>query len=453
MQPPVDGHPNRHLIFLVIAVGTFMSTLDASAVNVALPTLSEELTAGFGSVEWVVLSYLLALASLQLNMGRAADLFGRGRTYALGMLIFGVASAACAAAPTVGWLVAARVVQGIGGAIMNAVGPAVLIDIYPAAQRGRVLGFTGLAVSAGLAAGPAIGGFILSALSWHWIFLVNVPIALVGTVIALRTIPGTKRTGQKLDIPGATLLATAVAALLLTLSRGSHWGFASLESVGCFALAIVLFVAFLRVEAHSSAPVVHLGLFRNRLFTGSALAGFLIFITVGTVNLVMPFYLSDERGLAPREIGLVLTALPVALAAFSPLSGWLADRTGAARAIATVGAAFATAALVLLALVAERATPLGIACCLGILGVAIGIFQSPNNSALMGAVPKERLGTAGGLLATVRVTGLLLGNQLGATAFQIVGTPDGGLRLAAMMGAVAGIGAAIASLARGPMRG
>lgn len=438
------GHPGRHLIFAIIALGTFMATLDASAVNVALPTLAEELESGFGSVEWVVLSYLLALAALQLNMGRVGDLYGRGRTYSMGMLIFGLSSAACAASTTVGWLVAARVAQGVGGAIMNAVGPAILIDVFPLSQRGRVLGISGLAVSAGLAAGPAIGGFILSALSWHWIFLVNVPIAVAGCVVAWRTVPdGDIRGGQRLDIPGAALLTVTMIGLLLAVSHGSLW-------LG--ALSAVLFGAFVLVESRTPAPVVDLQLFRNRLFTGSALAGLLIFVTVGAVNLVMPFFLSEARGLEPREMGLVLTALPVALAVSSPLAGWLADRTGAARAIATTGALFACGGLILLIFTARTASPAGVALCLGILGIAVGTFQSPNNILLMGAVPRERLGTAGGLLATVRVTGMLLGNQVGATAFQLATSPGDGLRAASIVGAMAAVCAAAASLARGRSR-
>lgn len=435
------AHPGRHLIFAIIALGTFMSTLDASAVNVALPTLSEDLASGFGSVEWVVLAYLLALAALQLNMGRVADLYGRGHVYALGMLIFGLSSAGCAASTTVGWLVAARVAQGVGGAIMNAVGPAILIDVFPPSQRGRVLGVAGLAVSAGLAAGPAIGGFILSALSWHWIFLVNVPIALAGTVIAWRRVPHGEVGGtHRLDVPGAALLTGAMIALLLAVSHGSLW-------LG--ALSLIGWVLFVRVESRTPAPVVDLGLFRNRLFSGSALAGLLVFITVGTVNLVMPFFLSEARGLHPNEMGAVLTALPVALALASPVSGWLADRTGGARAIATTGALVACAGLLLLTLTARTASPWGIALCLGILGIAIGTFQSPNNALLMGAVPRERLGTAGGLLATVRVLGMLVGNQVGATAFQLAGSPGEGLRAAAIFGSVAAALAAVASLARG----
>lgn len=442
------GTPSRHLTFATVALGTFMSTLDASVVNVALPTLARELNAGLGRVEWVVLSYLLALATLLLNVGRVADLVGRGRLYAGGLLIFGLSSAACAASTTVGLLVAARVVQGVGGAIMNAVGPAILTEAYPPEQRGRVLGVAGLAVSAGLAAGPSIGGFLLAALSWHWIFLINVPIGLFGALVALKTVPAQRsETRQRMDIPGSLLLGGALGAMLLALAHATK--VEPVRIVGLAAVALVLGGIFLRRELRSETPVVDLHLFRNRTFTGSAVAGFLIFVTVGAVNLVMPFYLTEAQGLPPRELGLVLTALPLVLAVVSPLSGWLTDRLGSTRGIAAAGGLFASCALLIIAGVAGTASPGGIAACLGGLGLAVGTFQSPNNTALMGAVPRERLGTAGGLLATVRVTGMLVGNQVGATAFSAAGGAVQGLRVAAIFGAVAGLGAIVASLARG----
>ena len=452
-----EAHPLRHLAFAAVAVGAFMSTLDASVVNVALPTLAAEFDAGLGLVEWVVLSYLLVLASLLLNMGRAADLLGRGRIYALGLVIFALASAACAAAQTIPFLIGARVIQGIGGAAMNATGTAILTEVFPASQRGRVLGWIGLAVSAGLASGPAIGGVVLEALSWRWIFLPNVPLAGLAAMAVVRAVPPDRRTGrERFDVPGSLLLAACLGCLSLGLSLGGHAGFASPLVLGLGAGTLALGALFVRVELREPAPVIDFALFRNRVFSGSAAAGFLVFVTVGAVNLVMPFYLTDALGLDTGEMGLVLTALPLALAVAAPWSGALADRPGTLRALATAGAIFSTCALLVLSLVAESAGPLGIAACLAGIGFAVGTFQSPNNSALMGSVPRERLGTAGGLLASVRITGLLVGNAIGAAVFAAAGAAghDGaaaaqGLHLAALAGGTAGVLAAIASLARG----
>lgn len=433
-----------------------MSTLDASAVNIALPTMAREFQTDLGRVEWVVLAYLLALSALLLNAGRLADVLGQRRVYAFGLLVFGVSSGACALSNSVLPLTLARVVQGVGGALMNAAGPAILTAVFPASQRGRVLGTAGLAVSAGLAAGPAVGGFVIDALSWHWIFLPNVPISFVAAFVAWRSVPALPLATERFDVPGSLLLALFLSALMLLLSQGHAWGFASAPSAIALLVAIGGFVAFVAVEKRSDHPVVSFALFRDRTFSGSAAAGFLIFTTLGAVNLVMPFYLHFALGLETGQMGVVLTSLPVMLAVVSPASGWLSDRMHSTRAIAACGALVASAALVILSAVSRQDEPIVVAAVLGGLGLGIGTFQSPNNSALMGAVPRERLGTAGGLLASVRVTGLLVGNAVGGAVYLAAtgGSSEpplvsAGLAASALVGAGTGILAGVASLARG----
>lgn len=453
MTPGDEGHPQRHLAFVAVSTGTFMATLDASAVNIALPAMARDFGAELGEIEWVVLSYLLALVTLLLNAGRLADLLGRRQVYAAGLLIFGAASLLCGLSNSTLELSLWRVVQGTGGALMNASGPAILTALYPPAQRGRVLGIAGLAVSAGLATGPAFGGFVTGALSWHWIFFPNVPIALVAAWFTLRAVPRSPRKAETFDWVGSALLAGGMGSLLFATSQFSTWGVRALAPAGAAAL---LLVAFLLWERRSLHPVVDLALFRDRTFTGSAVAGFLVFVTLGAINLVMPFYLLGAQGLSPTRAGAVLTALPLVMALVSPFSGWLADHLGSSRGIAASGASLEAVALLLLAMVAARADAGAIAWILAGLGLAMGLFQSPNNSAMMGAVPHDRLGTAGGMLASVRVTGMLVGNALGAATFLAAsGGSDEpaaiaeGLRACALLGSATGLLAALASLARG----
>ncbi|WP_157370392.1 MFS transporter [Vulgatibacter incomptus] len=459
MPSPPEGNPSRHVAFAAVAIGTFMSTLDASVVNIALPTLARDFGADLGQVEWVVLSYLLALSALLLNAGRLVDVIGQRRVYTTGLLVFGIASGACALSGSVIPLVIARVVQGVGGAMMNAAGPAILTAAYPPAQRGRVLGLVGLAVSAGLAAGPAVGGFIIGALSWHWIFLPNVPISFVAAFVASRAVPAAALSKERFDVAGSILLGLFLTALMLLLTQVHVWGVWSAKSGALLALSLGLLIAFLIVEKRVRAPVIDLGLFRNRLFTGSAAAGFLVFVTLGAVNLVMPFYLTRALGLSTTEMGLVLTSLPVVLAVVSPFSGWLSDRLHSTRGIASTGAILAAVVLVLLRFAVHDAVAdaVTVAALLGGLGLAIGTFQSPNNSAVMGSVRAERLGTAGGLLASMRVTGLLVGNAVGGAAFLAASggstapaAAAKGLALSSLVGAATGLLAATASLARGP---
>lgn len=217
-----SGHPRRHLAFAAVAMGTYMSALDASVVNIALPTLAADFGADLDQVEWVVLAYLLTLVTFLLNAGKFADRVGTRWAYGVGLVVFGVTSALCGLSTHFLPLSLARAGQGIGGALMNAAGPAILTDLYPAHQRGRVLGMVGLAVSGGLASGPAVGGLIISALSWHWIFFVNVPIAACAATVAFRVIPARRPRKEPFDWAGFALLGGALLAFLLALTRASR---------------------------------------------------------------------------------------------------------------------------------------------------------------------------------------------------------------------------------------
>lgn len=409
-----------------VSLGTFMATLDASVVNLALPSLTDEFDASLAQVEWVVFSFLLVLVALLLNVGRVGDLFGRRRVYVAGLLVFGGASAACAAADGVGFLVGARVAQAVGSAMMASLGPAMLVAVFPPERRGQVLGLVGLAVSAGLASGPAVGGLLIGKLSWRWIFLPNVPLALLAAAVALRSLPrfsGERRAA--LDVPGSALLAVSLSALLLALSQGTSWGFRDPRTLGLLAGAAAAAVAFVRWEHRAPAPVLDLSLFTRRAFSGSAAAGLLVFVAVGSLNLVLPFHLTGGLGLDLAHAGAILTAFPAMMALVAPISGWASDRMGSNRGLAALGAAVVAGGALALAAGAREAGPGMVAGAMGAIGLGVGLFQSPNNSALMGSVPRERLGTASGLLATVRTLGMLVGNALGGAAF-LAGAPGAG---------------------------
>jgi EmrB/QacA subfamily drug resistance transporter len=444
-----------------VSLGTFMATLDSSVVNLALPALAIDLDAGLAHVEWVVFSFLLVLVALLLNVGRIGDLFGRRRVYVAGLLVFGTASLACAAATGVGFLVGARAVQAVGAAMMASLGPAMLVAVFPPERRGQVLGLVGLAVSAGLASGPAVGGLLIGALSWRWIFLPNVPLSFLAAMVALRCLP--RRSGEQrepLDLIGSALLAVGLTALLLALSFGPRWGFADPRTLGFFAAAFGAAVAFVAHERRSAAPVLELSLFARRQISAPAAAGLLVFLAVGSIQLVLPFHLVGALGLDLIHAGAILTAFPAAMAVVAPLSGWAADRLGSNRGIAVAGAVLVAAGALGLGFGAARAGPAWVALAMAALGLGVGVFQSPNNSALLGAVPRERLGTASGLLATMRSLGMLVGNAVGGAAF-LAGAGGtwaeapavaGGLGRAALVAACAAGAAAAISLLNSPPR-
>jgi MFS family permease len=337
--------------------------------------------------------------------------------------------------------------------MMASLGPAMLVAVFPPERRGQVLGLVGLAVSAGLASGPAVGGLLIGQLSWRWIFLPNVPLAFVAAAVALRSLP--RRSGERkapLDLVGSALLGGGLSALLVGLSQGASRGYGSPRTIALFALAAAMAVGFVGYERRCAAPVLDLALFGRRDFSASSAASLLVFVAVGSLNLVLPFFLTGALGLDLFHVGAILTAFPVTMALVAPVSGWASDRLGSNRSLAVVGAAIVAAGACTLALRARAAGPGTVAAAMGALGLGVGVFQSPNNSALMGSVPRERLGTASGLLATVRSLGMLIGNALGGAAFLAAAPGAGGAAdpaaVAAGLGRAAGLGggAAVAAV-------
>jgi MFS transporter, DHA2 family, multidrug resistance protein len=443
--------------FSAVSVGTLMATLDSSIVNVALPTLTRELGASFAGVAWIVSAYLLVIAAALLTAGRLGDLLGHRRVYVGGLLLFTVGSALCGAAPSLATLVAARAVQALGASATMAMGPAVVTAIFPPQRRGRALGATASVVALGLTLGPPLGGVIVQALSWRWIFLVNLPVGVLGATWAARVLPSWRpeRT-QRLDRAGAVLLAVALAA-----------GVAAVESapagVGrAGALAAVSAAAGLALVRHlrrAPAPVLDLRLFAGRVFAGGITGGLLSYAALFTSSFLTPFFLARVKGLGPRDLGAMLTAVPLALSVCSPAAGALADRFGA-RVLCPAGAALLALGLGSLAFAGPGDGLPSIAARLALCGVGMGLYQPPNNNAVMGTLPRERLGSGGGMLATARVLGQVLGIAAGSAIFRLRGGGGadagaflGGYRAALLAGALLAVAAGLAALARDAGRG
>lgn len=427
-----DGY-RKWLTLAAVAVGIFMATLDASIVNIAMPTLEEVLATEFHIVQWVTLSYLLTLTTLMLGFGRLADIIGKRAIYTTGFVIFTLGSWLCGIAAGVEWLIGFRVVQGLGAAMILALGPAIITEAFPARQRGLALGLIGLAVSAGIITGPALGGVLLWYLSWHWIFLLNIPVGIVGTLMAAVLVPrSVPRGGQRFDYAGALTLFISLIALLLALTLGQHAGFLDPLVLLLFAVWLVFLVLFLAIEWRSSQPMVNLQLFRNIEFSISLITGFISFVLIAGVLFLIPFYLEKVLGYATLPAGLLLAVIPITLGIAAPISGWLADRVGA-RPIALTGLLVLTLGYVLISRLNAATTTVEFILLMLPLGLGMGIFQSPNNSTIMGLVPREQLGVASGLLAITRTlgqtTGIAVLNALWASrVFFHAGTgglPDG----------------------------
>ncbi len=402
----------KWLILTTVSLGSLMATLDGSIVNIALPAIETDLQIDLTTVEWVVVAYLLVVGSLLLPVGRLGEVQTFKRVYLAGFAIFTMASVCCGAAPTVPWLVGFRVVQGAGAGMIMAMGPAIVARTFPATERGRALGLNGISVSIGLSLGPALGGVLTQVATWRAIFLINVPIGLLAIAWAARVLPAeTPGKGQSFDLRGAALSSVALFALLLALSDGQQWGWTSPAVVGLLAAAVVLGGLFILAERRSIQPLLDLALFRIRPFSAGLASVVVAFAGLFTATFLLPFLLEQGSGFSPIEAGLLLTPVPITMALVAPISGSLSDRFGP-RILASTGMAVMSLGLLSLTqLPLDFAVP-DLVWRLVLLGLGLGLFMSPNSSAVLGAVPRPRVGTASGTLAQMRVNGQALGIAL-----------------------------------------
>lgn len=421
---------SRAVVALVLT-GLFMTTLDASIVNIGLPTIARAFgTPLSGTIEWVIIGYLVFAAALLLTVGRLSDLVGRTPIWMTGLGLFTLASVLCGAAPSVELLILARLLQGAGAALLLATGTAMLTDAVPPGQHGRALGLGALAIALGTSVGPTLGGLITEYLSWRWIFYVNVPIGLVALVAARRFLPRAFGGSQgRFDPAGAVLLGVGLAALTLGLSFGVEWGWASWRLLGTLAIGVVALAGALLVEHHVPDPIIDLELFRNRVFSSAIASMTLSMLALFSVGFLLPFYFEELRGFSTVQSGWLLTPLPLALAVVAPIAGAASDRFGS-RFIAPLGLAINAVALSLLARLDTTSTISDIVWRLALVGVGQGLFQAPNTRALMEAAPSTEQGAASGLLATARITGQALSVAVAGAVFLGLGGSAGATLLA-----------------------
>ncbi|MBM3287015.1 MAG: MFS transporter [Candidatus Eisenbacteria bacterium] len=397
-------------VFSAIGAGAFMSAFGGSAVNATLPVIQSSLGSGIATVQWVLTVFLLAVSALLLSFGRLGDILGHRTIYLWGFVGFIAGSTLCAISPSAGALIASRVAQGIGAAMLFANSPAILTGSFRAEDRGRVLGLLSMMTYIGLTAGPSLGGWIAANLGWRAVFYVNVPVGLAALLIAWRVLPRESAQGgeKRFDLMGAGAFTVGLLALLLFLNQGYSRGWDSAPILLLLVASVALLTLFVAVERRDRAPMLDLGLFRSRIFSAAAASAMLNYLAIFICLFLMPFLLIRGMRMSVSEAGLLLTCQPLAMAITAPLSGAVADRVGS-RGPSTLGMAILATGLFLLASLDAASSRWEIGAGLAVVGLGTGIFISPNSSALMGAAPKHRQGIAGGVLATARNLGMALG--------------------------------------------
>jgi EmrB/QacA subfamily drug resistance transporter len=398
-------------------IGIFMATLDGSIVNVALPTLTAYFKTDITTIEWVVMAYLLTITSLLLSLGRISDMIGRKTIFAGGLAIFTIGSGLCAISGSENQLILYRVVQGIGAAMLMATGIAIITHAFPPRERGKAMGLIGTVVAIGSMAGPVAGGFLIENVGWQSIFYINIPIGIFGTAMALSVLRKDETTsGQTFDIPGALSLFISLMALLLALSQGQESGWLSGYIILLFILSIVFAIIFVMIETKAVHPVMELSNFRNRPFAAANISALISFTAMYNVILLMPFFLQDELGYSPEGVGIVFLAVPLVMSVVSPVSGWLSDRTNS-YVLSSIGVGISTVSILWLGYLTPTSGSIDVVLRLALLGLGMGLFQAPNNSIIMGALPKEKIGIAAGTLGTMRNMGMVIGIAVSGAVF------------------------------------
>jgi EmrB/QacA subfamily drug resistance transporter len=334
-------------------------------------------------------------------------------------------------------LIAARVLQGVGGSMLMAVSPAMLVSAFPPTERGRALGMNAMVVAFGISAGPALGGTITQAASWRWIFYINLPIGIAGAVAAALVLPADRRTERKrFDAPGALLLGVTLGALAAVLSIGNEAGWTSAPVIALACACVVAAGLFLVQESRHESPLIDRSLFKNRLFAWATASLVLSFLAMFAISFLLPVYFQQLRGFDARRTGVLLTAFPVVIAVVAPISGHLADRWGS-RGLASLGMAVLAIGLCLLARLDTETSTWGVIWPQLVAALGMSLFQSPNNSAVMGSAPRDRQGVASGMLATGRTMGQAISVAIAGAVFGSLGGASAGHALVHDRGNVA----------------
>ncbi|RZV39653.1 MAG: DHA2 family efflux MFS transporter permease subunit [Candidatus Acidulodesulfobacterium acidiphilum] len=411
-HPYFESHPNwKWFILSTVLVGATMSALDVSIVNVAMPTMEKGFQVNMAVIEWVAMAYMLTLTVFLPLFGRLADMFGRTKMYNTGFVVFTVGSALCGIAPNANFIIFSRVLQAVGAGLLQANSVAIITQAFPSNELGKAIGLQGSVQAIAMSIGPFVGGMIIAAIGWRWIFYVNVPIGIAGTFMALFILPSSKanmKKKEKIDYFGISFFAAGLAFLVLAVNEGTKLGWSSPIIITYFVIAAVFLPLFVYTEIKVEHPMIDLKLFKKWGFSAGNVTGMLSYYVLFAVLFLMPFYLENLLHYNAAATGSLLTPIPLSMAIIAPFAGAISDKVGS-RIMTTLGMFVCAIATLLLSFLGNSVNIYMLIFDFIILGVGMGIFTPPNNSAIMLSAPPERLGVAGGILNMMRALGLIFG--------------------------------------------
>jgi EmrB/QacA subfamily drug resistance transporter len=411
----------RYIVLAIVCVGVFMNTLDTGITDILNPVFVSQFHVNLYEEYWIELSYAIPLIGMLLPAGHLGDRLGRKNVFLTGVMLFGGGSGLLTLMPTFETMFIARVIQGVGAAFISANGGVLAVSVFPWNQRGQVLGIIGTAVALGLKFGPVVGGFFNDNFGWRSAFLVNVAIGILFVLIGSTVIPTSRRInpGKSFDVAGALLFVAAVGSLLLVVNEGPTWGWTSTPTL----IAAVSFLSFgsvfVWVSRRAAMPMIDLQLYKSRNFTVAVVVAFISFVALAPINHLMPFYMVNVQHLHVSETSLIFISTTIAIAVTQPFSGRLADRIGS-RLIASWGLALEGLGLLSLAFIPLEINPDWLVPQLALIGVGVGLFRSPNHRALFGAVPRNKMGQAGGYQHLPRQLGESVGETGVVTMFTAI---------------------------------
>jgi len=418
----------QKLLLSAVALGVLMDGIDGSIVIVALPTMATYFGTDTGTIAWVIITYLLMMAGLLLVFGKLADRGLAKRLFLLGILIFTLGSAACGIAPTLDFLLGARLVQGIGAAMIAAVAPLLCIRYLPPDMLGTALGVIAAACSIGVAAGPVIGGIITQHLSWHWIFLIDIPIGIIGILFVTRVVPKDTPENQPaaFDYPGAITLFSAMALFAVVLEEGAARGTGDPLILACSALCLVCTLLFILRELTTRKPLVSIRIFTIWQFTSVFVAFLLLNIIFMGIMYLIPFYLTAMMQFDPTTTGLYLLIPSAVIALISvPFGRWSDNRGRRAFTVAACGIIILYNTLFVVLVPESGIVPLIVG--LFLMGIAVGVYSGPAASRIIECAPSGEEATGSSLMVTTVYFGSMLGTAIYAAVFTLATVNNGGV--------------------------